>query len=132
MLAFDTRWLGAHELDADALEGVVPFSGHTLTHFPVRKERGIPGTQPIVDDLAPLYHVRADAPPVLLITGDRDLELLGRYEENAFFWRMLQVVGHPDATLFELQGYDHGGMPAPAFAPLRNFIRRLEKPAATE
>jgi hypothetical protein len=34
--------------------------------------------------MAPLYHVRKDAPPLLLITGDRDLELLGRYQENAY------------------------------------------------
>ncbi|MCK7529150.1 MAG: hypothetical protein MZV64_72150 [Ignavibacteriales bacterium] len=31
-----------------------------------------------------LYHVRKDAPPLILITGDRELELLGRYEENAY------------------------------------------------
>ena len=40
-------------------------------------------TQPLLDEMAPLYHVRDDAPPLLLITGDRELEMLGRYEENA-------------------------------------------------
>jgi hypothetical protein len=60
-----------------------------------RAERGIEGTRPVVDDLAPLYHVRKDAPPLLLITGDRELEMLGRYEENAYLMRMMKVVGHP-------------------------------------
>jgi hypothetical protein len=30
-------------------------------------------------DMAPLFHVRPDAPPMLFITGDRNLEMLGRY-----------------------------------------------------
>ena len=35
--------------------------------------------------MAPLFHVRADAPALTIITGDRELELLGRYEENALY-----------------------------------------------
>ena len=88
----------------------------------VRKEKGIPNTQPLVDSFAPLYHVRPDAPPILLITGDRELEMLGRYEENAYFMRMLKVVGHKDVTLYELQGYDHG-MVEPAIAPMLKWLR---------
>ncbi len=72
------------------------YSGHVITHFTIRKERGIKGEQAVVDDLAPLFHVRKDSPPMLLITGDRELEMLGRYEENAYFWRMMQVVKHPN------------------------------------
>ena len=75
-----------------------------------------------MDKLAPLYHVRPDAPPLVLITGDRDLELLGRYEENAYLWRMMQVAGHEKSYLYEVQGFDHGGMAAPAFSILLDFI----------
>lgn len=60
---------------------------------------------------------------MLLITGDRELELLGRYEETAYFWRMLRVAGHPDVQLIELKGYDHGGMADPAFPYLIEFVR---------
>ena len=56
--------------------GLIPFSGHAITHFTVRKEKGIPSTQPIIDELAPLFHVSADTPPLLLITGGRELEML--------------------------------------------------------
>lgn len=121
MLGFDKRWLAACEIDAARIAGLIPLSGHTITHLTVRKERGIPQTQPVVDSFAPLYHVRADAPPVLLITGDRNMEMLGRYEENAYFMRMLEVVGHKDVTLFELQGYGHG-MVEPALAPMLKWI----------
>lgn len=127
MIGLDKRWLAAHEIDADDVAGLIPFSGHTITHFTVRKERGIDGKQPIVDDMAPLFHVRKDCPPLLLITGDRDLEMLGRYEENAYLWRMMQVVGHPSTELHELEGYNHGQMDGPAYPILLRFIKQVSK-----
>ena len=131
MVGLDKRWLAAYDIDANSIAGLIPFSGHTITHFTVRAERGIEGTQPVVDDLAPLYHVRKDAPPLLLITGDRDLEMLGRYEENAYLWRMMQVVGHPDTTLYEMDGYNHGQMAEPAHPLLLRFVQRvLEQPSS--
>ena len=126
MVGLDTRWLAAHGIDANDIAGLIPYSGHTITHFTVRDERGISGKQPIVDDLAPLFHVRKDAPPLLLITGDREQELLGRYEENAYLWRMMQVIEHPNTELFELDGYNHGGMAKPAHPLLLRFIREIK------
>ena len=126
MIGLDKSWLEKFQVDANRIAGLIPFSGHTITHFTVREERGIDGMRPVIDELAPLYHVIADAPPFLLITGDRDLELLGRYEENAYLMRMMKVVGHTETTLFELDGYNHG-MTEPAFPLLLNEIRRIEK-----
>jgi hypothetical protein len=62
---------------------------------------------------------------MVIISGDRELELYGRYEEQAYFWRMLKLVGHKDVTLYEMQGYDHGSMPQPAYKILKDHIRRL-------
>ncbi|KOH45763.1 lipase/esterase [Sunxiuqinia dokdonensis] len=115
MVGLDRKYLAAHDLDADQIAALVPFSGHTITHFTIRSERGIPGTQPIIDEFAPLFHVRNDAPPLFLITGDRELEMLGRYEENAYMYRMMKVVGHESTFIFELDGFDHGAMAGPAF-----------------
>ena len=125
MVGLDKRWLAVHEVDADSLAGLIPFSGHTITHFTVRAERGIDGKQPVIDDMAPLFHVRKGAPPLLLITGDRELEMLGRYEENAYLWRMMQVIGHPDTELFELDGFNHGQMAVPAHPLLLRFVKRI-------
>ncbi len=125
MLGLDRRWLAAHDMEADRLAGLAALSGQVITHFAVRAERGIPENRPVVDELAPLFHVRGDAPPILLITGDRELELLGRYEENAYFWRMLKLAGHPDLERHELPGRDHGGVEAPGHALLLAFIRRV-------
>ena len=125
IIGLDKRWLAAHKIDANEIAGLIPFSGHTITHFTVRAERGIDGKQPIIDDMAPLFHVRKDAPPLLLITGDRELEILGRYEENAYLWRMMQVVEHPDTELYELDGFNHGQMAEPAHPLLLRFVKRI-------
>lgn len=128
MIGLDRRWLAAHQIEANDLAGLIPYSGHTITHFTIRKERGIGETTVVVDDLAPLNHVRQDAPPILLITGDREMELLGRYEENAYLWRMMKEAGHEQTELFELEGYDHGGMAEPAHPLLLKFVReQLER-----
>ncbi len=125
MVGLDKQWLGEYDIDANGIAGLIPFSGHTITHFTVREERGIAGTQPIIDELAPLFHVRRDAPPMLLITGDRELELLGRYEENAYMMRMMKIVGHSETRLYELDGYGHG-MTQPAFPLLLKEVERIK------
>lgn len=126
MIGLDKSWLKVHDIDADQIAGLIPFSGHTITHFTVRKERGIDGKQPIVDELAPLFHVRSDAPPLLLITGDREMELLGRYEENAYMMRMMKIAGHEETRLMELDGYGHN-MVAPALPLLIREVKRIVK-----
>ena len=126
MIGLDKSWLNKHAIEADRIAGLIPFSGQVITHFTIRNERGIADTQPIIDRYAPLYHVRADAPPLLLITGDRELEMLGRYEENAYLMRMMRVVGHKETKLYELDGYDHG-MTEPAFPLLLKEVKRIKE-----
>ena len=118
MITLDKKYLGKHNIDANNIAGLIPFSGHAITHFTIREEEGIQRTQPIIDAYAPLYHVRPDAPSMVLITGDRELELLGRYEENAYLLRMMKLNGNTRTRLYELQGFDHAGMEEPAFALL--------------
>lgn len=125
MVGLDKKYLKTHDIDANDIAALIPFSGHAITHFTVREERGIAGTTVVVDDYAPLAHIRADAPPLILITGDRKKEMLGRYEENAYLYRMMKVIGHTKTQLHELQGFDHGGMANPAFYFLRDYIKKF-------
>ena len=125
MIGLDKRWLAKYGVDADSLAALVPFSGQCVTHYNIRKQQGIPPLQATIDQYAPLTYVRADAPPIIIISGDRELELFGRYEEQAYFWRLLKLVGHKDVTLYEMQGYDHGAMPFPAYKILKDHIKRL-------
>jgi len=122
MIGLDKKYLEIYGIDANSIEKLIPFSGQMITHFIIRKERGIRDTQPVVDEFAPLFHVRSDAPPIYLITGDRDLELLGRYEENAYMHRMMMLSGHKDTKLYELDGFDHSEMADPAFELLLKII----------
>jgi hypothetical protein len=126
MIGLDKKWLAVHNIDANNIAGLISLSGQAITHFTVREERGIPGTQPIIDELAPLYHVRKDAPPLILITGDSELELLGRYEENAYLMRMMKIARHTKTKLYELEGYDHG-MAEPAFPLLIKEVNMIVK-----
>ena len=128
MVALDKRRLAAHGVDANQLAGVASYSGQVITHFTARRERGVADTTPVVDELAPLYHVRKDMPPLLLITGDREREMLGRYEENAYLWRMMNVVGHGRTTLHEVPGADHGGMVDPAHPVFLEWMRKQVAP----
>jgi len=116
MIGLDKRWLKVHDIDADSIAGLIPLAGQMLTHFTVREERGIDKTTMVIDELAPLSHLKSEAPPILFVTGDREKEMLGRYEENAYMYRMLKVVGHPNVRLQELEGYGHA--PREPFFPL--------------
>ena len=125
MLGLDKRWLAKYGIDADRVTGLIPFSGQVLTHYSHRNTIGMTPYQPLIDEYAPLAHVRKDAPPIVIISGDRNLELYGRYEETAYFWRLFQMVGHPDATIYELDGFSHGNMADPAVQILKDNVRRI-------
>ena len=125
MIGLDKHWLARYDVDADRIAGLVPYSGQVITHFALRERRGMQPTQPLIDEFAPLYHIRPDAPPIVIISADREQELYGRYEETAYFWRMLKLVGHPDVTIYELDGYNHSDMAVPAHAILKKNIQRI-------
>ncbi|MCS3529833.1 alpha/beta hydrolase [Chryseobacterium sp. JUb7] len=127
MVGLNKSYLNIYGIDADKLAGIIPFSGQMISHFTARKEKGIDELDARIDDFAPLHFIRADAPPLLLIAGDREKELFGRYEENAYMARMMKLKGHKQTTLYELDGFDHGGMAQPAFPLLLNEIKRVEK-----
>ncbi len=123
MIGLDKKWLAVHELDANKILGLGLLGGQMFTHFTVREERGIGKTTVVVDDLAPISHLRDDVPPIFMVTGDREMEMLGRYEENAIMYRMLKVVGQKDIELLELGGYGHA--PKEPFFPL--LLKEVKK-----
>ncbi|WP_310559965.1 alpha/beta hydrolase [Flavobacterium sp.] len=127
MVGLNKKYLAKYEIDANRIAGNISFSGQTITHFTIRKEMGIKETQPLIDEYAPLYFVRSDAPPLVLITGDPEMELLGRYEENAYMWRMMKLAGHKRTTIFKLEGFDHGSMVEPAFPLLIKEVNVIKK-----
>ena len=124
MLGLDKGYLAKYDIDPDKqIKAIVPYSGQVITHFAQRRKQGMSELTPDIDHLAPLYFVRADAAPMLVISGDRELELYGRYEENAYFVRMLRLNGHEDVTFYELDGFNHGDMAEPAHLLLLKYIK---------
>jgi acetyl esterase/lipase len=126
MTGLDRQWLKPYHIDPNRIAALLPLSGQTITHMTIRKERNIPDTQPYVDEYAPLFHVRADAPPLILMTGDRELEMLGRYEENAYMQRMMKIAGHQHTVLYEFDGYGHD-MVEPAFPLVVKYVKERIK-----
>ncbi len=110
MLGMNSRFMAKYGVNTSDIAGIIPISGQTFTHYTVRKERGIPNPQttPIVDEAAPCYHVRKDAPPVLAICGDQDAP--ARAEENRYFIAALKAVEHPMAEYREFADRDHGSI----------------------
>ena len=126
ILAMDKSYLQQHDIDANRVAAYLPLSGQTVTHFTIRKERGLPDIIPIIDKYAPVNNARPDTPPIVLITGDRRLEMNARYEENALLEAVLHGVGNKQVTLYELQGFDHGQMAAPGCIYVAEYIKRFK------
>lgn len=125
MIGLDKSWLKKYGKDPDNLAGLIPLSGQVITHFAQRQQKGISELTPTIGEYAPIFHIRKDAPPYVIITGDRELELYGRHEENAYMWRMMKLIGHPYVFIYELDGYDHGAMYKPAFHILKTTVKDI-------
>ena len=123
MLNLDKRYLGKWGIDANRLAGAFPISGQTTTHYTIRKERGLPSDVPVIDEYAPSNQVRKDASPMILITGDKDLEMLARYEENAHLYALLKALEQP-SVLFQLEGFDHNTVLSPACLLINRYLKK--------
>ena len=117
-----TRPIAAYGADADDIRKAYPVSGQTFTHFTIKKERGMSMDLPYIDEYAPINNVRKEGAPLMLITGDRDLEMLCRFEENDCLMSILEHFGHP-AVLYELDGFNHSNVIGPAALLIREDIK---------
>ena len=117
-------WLARYKVDADDVMLYAPFSGQAVTHYNVRKMQGLSPLKVTIDEYAPIYWVRPDCPPFVLICGDREQELFGRYDENQYLARMMKLVGHKQTYLYEIGGHDHGAMVGPSFHILEAHIKK--------
>lgn len=124
LLCLNKAWLAKYDVNADDVLMYVPFSGQAVTHYNVRKMQGLQPLQVTIDEYAPIYWVRNDCPPLVLICGDRELELFGRYDENQYLARMMKLVGHNETYLYEIGGHDHGAMVGPSFHILEAHIKK--------
>ena len=125
MIGLDKKYLAKHGIDADKIKALIPISGQTNTHYTIRKERGMPMDIPFVDEYAPLNCARKQAPPTLLISGDRDMEMTARYEENLHLYAILKSMGNK-VDIYEIAGFNHGNVVVPGCLLIPDFIKSLE------
>ena len=126
MVTLAEEYMEKYGADADRIVKAYPVSGQTTTHYAIRAERGISRDLPVIDHMAPSNNVKKEGAPIVLITGDRNLEMMARYEENAHLYALLKHFGHP-AWLYELQGCDHVSVLGPACYIIRDDIMRQWK-----
>ncbi len=122
MIGLDNKGLSKHDIRTDQIAGLLPLSPQVISHYTIRSENGISENQPLIDKYAPVFHIKKDTPPIVLITGDREMELLGRYEENAYFFRMMKVIENKKVKLSELEGLNHVEMMRPGIYLLMKEI----------
>lgn len=132
LVAMDPRYLEKHGLTPDAIAGLVPLTGQMMTHFTVRKERGIGENTIIADEAAPIYFTREKTPPFLILFGDRDWP--ARLEENQYFAAAQKAAGNDRVTVLVIPDRDHGSIADrianpgdPAAKAIIDFIGRVAK-----
>lgn len=124
MLALDKSYLQQFGVDADSIRAYFPLSGQCATHYTIRTERNISFEMPIVDKYAPLNNARKMGTHLFLITGDRTLEQMARYEENLYLKAVLEGVGNKEIPIYELKGFDHGEMHDPGCMLINKLMKK--------
>lgn len=105
MVMADPRWLAIHSVDPVKIDGAFLLSGQMTTHFAVKALMGL-GTQPIIDEHAPLWYVRESLPPICCVVGSEDIP--ARLEENQLLAASLKAVGHTQHVVHVIEGRNHG------------------------
>jgi acetyl esterase/lipase len=109
MIGLDERWLKPYHLDPTAIAGVIPVSGQVLTHYTIRAERGVKNHELVyADEDAPINHLHPDAPPFLILYGDKDM--VGRREGNAFLAISLRAAGDKHVRDLLVADRTHGSI----------------------
>jgi acetyl esterase/lipase len=129
MVGLDARYLKKYGVPLPAVLGLLPVSGQTMTHYTVREERGLGKFTVTADEAAPVFFVRKDTPPMLVLYADRDMA--ARAEENAYFVALLQGAGNKGVTGKVIADRTHGSICGklvngndPARLAMLEFIRQ--------
>ena len=118
MLCFNERWLGRYGLDASDVNAFIHDAGQPTTHFNVLKERGEDPASVVIDEAAPIYHVkRRDYPPMQFIVSDNDIPgrleqtemLIGKLKENGYNESKLDYIITHGTHVWYVTGADANG-----------------------
>ncbi len=129
MLALDGQYLRAAGADPSVIKAAVGLAG-PYDFYPFDKRRSIDAMGRAPDPLAtqPITFARADAPPLLLITGTADTEVRPRNAINLAARQ--QALGSTTTRLRQYQGLDHNDLIMAVSKPFRSKAPLLEESLA--
>jgi acetyl esterase/lipase len=108
MVALDRRWLQRAGIDPGVVKGVVGLAGpYDFYPFGSEMARNALGGWHTPEETQPATYARADAPPMLLLTGADDTVVKPR--NTVSLTRALSAAGSPAEPLI-LPGIDHAGV----------------------
>ena len=112
MVGMDPKWLKPHGFSPLDLAGLFPQTGQASTHFTIRSVNGDKTSTYItkVDEWAPLAYAARNLPPMLIQTGENEIDIPCRAEENRLLYASLLALGHSDVQHCAYAGRRHGTM----------------------
>lgn len=127
MVFLDKHYLSKYNIDPDSLAGLFSFSGQMTTHFTICNERGLPegSDTKIIDEFAPLYHIRKTIRPMYFFIGDSVLDMPGRYVQNKLIVQKLKEQGNDKVYFRELKNTDHSTMTNPSMDSASIIIQKI-------
>jgi len=131
MVALDPQWLAARGLETPIIKGVVGLAGgYDFLPFTTDSSKVALGQWPRPEETQPITYARADAPPLLLLTGDADTVVKPR-NSTSLNARMNELGGRSELKIY--QGVDHADIimaisrpfraKAPVIADVTGFIQ---------
>ena len=125
MLALDRRYLEAVGVDSHVVRAAAGLAG-PYDFYPFVKRRSIDAMGQSPDPLAtqPIHFARADAPPLLLVTGTEDTEVRPRNAINLAARQ--QALGSHTTGLKQYPGLDHNDLIMAISKPFRGKAPVLE------
>lgn len=125
MTALDRQWLGREGQSADALAGAIGLAGpYDFYPFDTDSTRASFGEAPDPQLTQPVTYARADAPPLLLLTGEADTTVKPR-NTRALAVAMAQAGGRAETGYYE--GMDHAGILLALASPWRRDRAVLDR-----
>lgn len=105
MVALDPQWLAAKNLETSAIKGVVGLAGgYDFLPLTTDSSKIALGQWPRLTETQPITYARADAPPLLLLTGDKDTVVKPR-NSTSLNARMNELGGKSELKIYP--GIDH-------------------------
>lgn len=118
MTALDPQWLAANNLKPDIIKGVIGLAGpYDFLPLTTESSKIALGQWPDLTETQPITYARADAPPLLLLTGDQDTVVKPR-NSKILAAKIDELGGAQQLKIYP--GVDHADIIMAIARPFRN------------